>query len=107
MISRLNHVNVFVLDQERAKTFYTETLGFELRNDATLDGFRWLTVGPAGQPEVAHECARVAKQAPVGHCDEPHAAVANPDQARAVAVGAVNAAAHGRAAGVGATQRPR
>ena len=26
MISRLNHVNVFVLDQDRAKTFYTETL---------------------------------------------------------------------------------
>ena len=42
----LNHVNVFVLDQERAKAFYTETLGFELRNDADLDGFRWLTVGP-------------------------------------------------------------
>ena len=34
MINRLNHVNVFVLDQDRAKTFYTETLGFELRNDA-------------------------------------------------------------------------
>jgi hypothetical protein len=44
MISRLNHVNVFVLDQDRAKAFYTETLGFELRNDAILDGFRWLTV---------------------------------------------------------------
>jgi catechol 2,3-dioxygenase-like lactoylglutathione lyase family enzyme len=39
MISRLNTVNVFVLDQERAKTFYTEPLGFELRNDAILDGF--------------------------------------------------------------------
>ena len=34
MISRLAHTNVFVLDQDRAKTFYTETLGFELRNDA-------------------------------------------------------------------------
>src|SRR3954453_17693419 len=52
MISRLNHVNVFVLDQERAKTFYTETLGFELRNDATLDGFRWLTVGPKDQKDL-------------------------------------------------------
>ena len=45
MISRLNHVNVFVLDQDRAKDFYTETLGFELRNDAVLDGFRWLGRG--------------------------------------------------------------
>src|SRR3954453_3984314 len=53
MISRLNHVNVFVLDQDRAKTFYTETLGFELRNDAVLDGFRWLTVGPKAQPDRA------------------------------------------------------
>ena len=52
MISRLNHVNVFVLDQERAKAFYTEKLGFELRNDATLDGFRWLTVGPKDQKDL-------------------------------------------------------
>ncbi len=53
MIKRLSHVNVFVLDQERAKQFYTEKLGFEVRNDAVLDGFRWLTVGPAGQPDLA------------------------------------------------------
>ena len=52
MISRLNHVNVFVLDQDRAKAFYTETLGFELRNDAILDGFRWLTVGPKDQKDM-------------------------------------------------------
>jgi catechol 2,3-dioxygenase-like lactoylglutathione lyase family enzyme len=52
MISRLNHVNVFVLDQDRAKTFYTETLGFDLRNDAILDGFRWLTVGPPDQKDL-------------------------------------------------------
>ena len=52
MISRLDHINVFVLDQDRAKTFYTETLGFELRNDAVLDGFRWLTVGPKDQKDL-------------------------------------------------------
>lgn len=52
MIRRLSHMNVYVLDQERALRFYTETLGFELRNDATLDGFRWLTVGPKGQPDL-------------------------------------------------------
>ena len=50
MITKLNHVNVFVLDQDRAKQFYTETLGLEVRNDSVLDGFRWLTVGPAEQP---------------------------------------------------------
>jgi catechol 2,3-dioxygenase-like lactoylglutathione lyase family enzyme len=53
MIRKLNHVNVFVLDQDRAKTFYTETLGFEVRSDTVLDGFRWLTVGPKDQPDLA------------------------------------------------------
>src|SRR3954471_13949065 len=53
MITKLNHVNVFVLDQARAKEFYTETLGLDLRNDSMLDGFRWLTVGPSGQPDLA------------------------------------------------------
>jgi catechol 2,3-dioxygenase-like lactoylglutathione lyase family enzyme len=52
MISKLNHVNVFVLDQDRAKQFYTEKLGFEVRNDSVLDGFRWLTVGPRDQPDL-------------------------------------------------------
>ncbi len=52
MITKLSHVNVFVLDQERAKEFYTEKLGFEVRNDAKLDGMRWLTVGPKGQPDL-------------------------------------------------------
>ena len=53
MIKKLNHVNVFVLDQDRAKQFYTETLGFEVRSDSVLDGFRWLTVGPKDQPDLA------------------------------------------------------
>jgi predicted enzyme related to lactoylglutathione lyase len=45
-------VNVFVEDQDRAKAFYTETLGFEVRSDATMDGFRWLTVGSKDQPDL-------------------------------------------------------
>jgi len=51
-IKRMSHVNVFVLDQERAKDFYTRTLGFEVRNDVSMDGFRWLTVGPSEQPDL-------------------------------------------------------
>ena len=47
MIKKLVNVNVFVEDQDRAKSFYTEKLGFEVRTDMTMDnGFRWLT-GPA------------------------------------------------------------
>jgi catechol 2,3-dioxygenase-like lactoylglutathione lyase family enzyme len=52
MLKKLSHVNVFVEDQDRAKEFYTEKLGFEVRSDATMDGFRWLTVGPKDQPDL-------------------------------------------------------
>jgi catechol 2,3-dioxygenase-like lactoylglutathione lyase family enzyme len=40
---------VWVLDQDRAKDFYVNTLGFELRSDERLGPFRWLTVSPKGQ----------------------------------------------------------
>jgi predicted enzyme related to lactoylglutathione lyase len=40
---------VWVLDQDRAKDFYVNTLGFELRSDERMGPFRWLTVGPKGQ----------------------------------------------------------
>jgi catechol 2,3-dioxygenase-like lactoylglutathione lyase family enzyme len=46
---------LWVHDQDEALAFYTQTLGMEVRQDATLPemgNFRWLTVGPAGQPEV-------------------------------------------------------
>ena len=55
MLEAISHVAVWVHDQDEALAFYTEKLGFELREDATLDelgGYRWITVGPAGQPDV-------------------------------------------------------
>jgi catechol 2,3-dioxygenase-like lactoylglutathione lyase family enzyme len=52
-VLKLSHVNVFVLDQDRAKAFYTDKLGFEVRSDTVLDGFRWLTVGPKDQPDLS------------------------------------------------------
>jgi predicted enzyme related to lactoylglutathione lyase len=51
MIQRISHSSVFVLDQDRAKAFYTQKLGFELREDVTMGSFRWLTVSPPGQPD--------------------------------------------------------
>ena len=39
-------------DPEASLAFYRDTLGFELRNDVGYNGMRWVTVGPAGQPEV-------------------------------------------------------
>jgi catechol 2,3-dioxygenase-like lactoylglutathione lyase family enzyme len=56
MTIQLTHANVWVHDQDEALAFYTEKLGLELREDVTLPelgGYRWLTVGPVGQPDVA------------------------------------------------------
>ena len=52
MIRRMSHTSVFVLDQDRAKKFYTEKLGFEVKTDAKMGDFRWLTVGPKGQSDL-------------------------------------------------------
>src|SRR4051812_7502473 len=52
MIQKLSHATVYVIDQDRAKDFYVGKLGFEVRTDATMGPFRWLTVGPKGQPDM-------------------------------------------------------
>ncbi len=52
MITRLSHASIYVLNPDEAKQFYTEKLGLEVRVDQTANGFRWLTVGPADQPDV-------------------------------------------------------
>jgi len=51
MIHKLSHTTLYVVDQERAKAFYTEKLGFEVTADQKLGDFRWLTVSPQGQSE--------------------------------------------------------
>jgi catechol 2,3-dioxygenase-like lactoylglutathione lyase family enzyme len=56
MSLRLTHVGLWVHDLEDALAFYTGKLGFEIREDVTLEelgGYRWLTVGPPAQPDVA------------------------------------------------------
>jgi catechol 2,3-dioxygenase-like lactoylglutathione lyase family enzyme len=53
---RIANTQVWVHDQDEALAFYTQKLGMEVRADVTLPemgDFRWLTVGPAGQPDVA------------------------------------------------------
>ena len=44
---------VQVNDPELALAFYRDALGLELRNDVANEGFRWITVGDASQPDVA------------------------------------------------------
>ena len=53
---RLANAQLWVHDQNEALQFYTKNLGMEVRADVTLPemgDFRWLAVGPAGQPDVA------------------------------------------------------
>ena len=44
----------WVHDQDEALDFYTRVLGWEVRADVTIEdwSFRWVCVGPAGQPDV-------------------------------------------------------
>jgi len=53
---KIANAHLEVNDQDEALEFYTRKLGMEVRSDATLaemGNFRWLTVGPVGQPDVA------------------------------------------------------
>jgi predicted enzyme related to lactoylglutathione lyase len=56
MIDKVGTVSVFVSDQDRAKKFYTDVLGLELRADAPLHpgaSARWVAVAPQGaQTEI-------------------------------------------------------
>ncbi|MGW6912165.1 VOC family protein [Streptomyces sp. NPDC054940] len=40
-------------DPDAALGFYRDILGFEVRNDVGYGGMRWITVGPAGQPDTS------------------------------------------------------
>ncbi len=53
MITRMNHVSVFVLDQDSAYEFYVNKLGFKVNTDAPMGpGMRWLTLNPPEQPDL-------------------------------------------------------
>jgi predicted enzyme related to lactoylglutathione lyase len=53
---KLANAQLWVDNQDEALEFYTNKIGWEVRVDATvaeLGNFRWLTVGPPGQPDVS------------------------------------------------------
>jgi predicted enzyme related to lactoylglutathione lyase len=53
---RIATAQLWVHDQDEALDFYTKKLGMEVRDDVTLaelGDFRWLTVAPPGQQDVA------------------------------------------------------
>jgi catechol 2,3-dioxygenase-like lactoylglutathione lyase family enzyme len=53
MITNISLVTVWVTDQDEAKRFYIDKLGFQEGTDVTLgDGYRWVTVCHPDHPEV-------------------------------------------------------
>jgi len=53
MITNVSLITVYCLDQDRAKAFYVDILGFTPGTDITMgEGFRWVTVSHPSQPEL-------------------------------------------------------
>ncbi|MDF3143670.1 MULTISPECIES: VOC family protein [unclassified Streptomyces] len=52
MIKGLGITTVWTFDQQRTKAFFTEKIGFEVRNDLSMGDMRWVTVGAKDQPDV-------------------------------------------------------
>jgi uncharacterized glyoxalase superfamily protein PhnB len=53
---RISTAQLWVHDQEEALAFWTDKVGFEVREDVTvaeLGNFRWLSVGPRDQEGIA------------------------------------------------------
>jgi predicted enzyme related to lactoylglutathione lyase len=52
-------------DHEAALAFYQDALGMEVRQDVAMENARWLTVGPASQPDlgIVLQTAGVARPA--------------------------------------------
>jgi predicted enzyme related to lactoylglutathione lyase len=53
---KIANAQLWVHDQDEALAFYTQKLGWEARIDVTMaemGNFRWLTVGPADQPDFS------------------------------------------------------
>ena len=52
MSIEISHCFIAVDDHDKALAFYRDALGFEVRNDVTFEGMRWVTVGSPSQPGV-------------------------------------------------------
>jgi catechol 2,3-dioxygenase-like lactoylglutathione lyase family enzyme len=50
---KLQNCFLSVDDHEKAIAFYRDALGFEVRNDVSAYGMRWVTLGSPSQPEVS------------------------------------------------------
>ena len=68
---RITLTSIFVDDQDAARTFYTDVLGFTIRHDVALGDHAWLTVVSPQQPDgpelllepAEHPAARAFREA--------------------------------------------
>jgi predicted enzyme related to lactoylglutathione lyase len=49
---KLQNCFLSVDDHDKAIAFYRDVLGFEVRNDVSAYGMRWVTIGAPSQPDV-------------------------------------------------------
>lgn len=53
MITKITHLTLYVLNQNKAYDVYVNKLGCKVNTDMTMEnGFRWLTVNPPEQPDL-------------------------------------------------------
>ncbi len=53
MITNISLVTVYCLDQDAARDFYVDVLGFVANTDVTMgEDFRWVTLNHPSQPEL-------------------------------------------------------
>ncbi len=67
-ITNVSLVTLYVTDQDEAKTFYCDVLGFEEHTDVTMGDLRWVTVAHPDHPEL-----EVTLMVPGPPLDEPMA----------------------------------
>jgi len=76
MIEGVSKIVVPVDDQERAKEFWTDRMGFELRRDETYGDERWIEVSPPNQDLLLALSQRTADEVRSGVPDQlPHSPV--------------------------------
>ena len=66
MINQLGQVMLYVNDQEQAKTFWSEKLGFEVLSDID-NGMRMITIAPNDDAQtsiVLHDKKKIQEMSP-------------------------------------------
>ena len=52
LVDKIEGISVMVSDQQKAVEFYTQKLGFDVKLDTDIAGYRWIVVGPKNSDTV-------------------------------------------------------